>query len=216
LNLPLEYNILEPKNPSENPPLLLMLHGYGSDEHDLFSFADELNQKFLVVSLKAPISLGFGGNAWYDIAYTENAEKWTNVPQALKSRSLVMECLDIIHKEKNTNPNETYLLGFSQGAILGYSLSINFPQRFKGVLALSGYVDKQLLPKTLEADKYPDYFVSHGKQDGVIPIAWAQKSAEYLKENQFNFEYNEYNMEHGINPQCFADFMGWLKNRNMI
>ncbi len=216
MNLPLDYNILEPKTPSKNPPLLLMLHGYGSDENDLFSFADELNQKFLVVSLKAPIRLGFGGNAWYDISYSENAEKWTNVPQALQSRNLVLESLDIIHKEKNTNPSETYLLGFSQGAILGYSLSINNPQLFKGVLALSGYIDKQLLPKTLEAKKYPDYFVSHGKQDGVIPVAWARKTYQYLKENNFTSEYHEYNMEHGINPECFRDLLNWLRDKNTL
>ena len=216
MKLPLEYKLLQPKIATQNPPLLLMLHGYGSDENDLFSFADELNQKFLVISLKAPLALSFGGNAWYEIAYSDNAEKWTNVPQALDSRGKIIECIDIILREQNTDPQETYLFGFSQGAILGYSLSINYPQRFKGVLALSGYVDPQLLPKTLEAEKYPEYFVSHGKQDGVIPIAWARKTEKYLKENNFTFEYHEYNMEHGINPNCFSDFMNWLKNRSLL
>ena len=71
--LPL-IHITRPSTLKENAPLLVMLHGYGSDENDLFSFADQLNSKFLIVSLKAPFSLPMGGNAWYEISYYRNAK----------------------------------------------------------------------------------------------------------------------------------------------
>ena len=214
MDIPLEYKFLAPKTKQENPPLLILLHGYGSDENDLFSFADQLNNKFLIISLKAPLRLPMGGNAWYEISYSENAEKWTNIPQAISSRSTILECIETIKKEYSTS--DTYLLGFSQGAILSYSLSLSYPEKFKGVLALSGYIEPKLIPEKLEAEKYPDYFGSHGTQDPVIPIDWARKANALLKSNQINLEFHEYEMGHGINPECFHDMAKWLENRELL
>ena len=214
MNLPLEYRFLAPRAKQENPPLLIMLHGYGSDENDLFSFADQLNSKFLVISLKAPLSLPMGGNAWYEISYSENAEKWTNIPQAKSSKDVVLDCIDEIKREYNTS--ETYLLGFSQGAILSYSLSLSEPSKFSGVLALSGYIEPKLIPEKLDAYEYPSYFGSHGIQDPVIPIEWARKAEAFLKSNQIDIEFNEYQMAHGINPECFGDIAMWLKNKGVL
>ena len=214
MNLPLEYRFLAPRAKQENPPLLIMLHGYGSDENDLFSFADLLNSNFLIVSLKAPLGLPWGGNAWYEISYSENAEKWTNIPQAKSSVQTILKCLEEIKKEYNTG--DTYLLGFSQGAILSYSLSLTHPDMFKGVLALSGYIEPKLIPETLDANSYPSYFGSHGIQDPVIPIDWARKAESLLKSNGIDLEFKEYQMAHGINPECFQDIAIWLENKGLL
>ena len=173
-----------------------------------------MNNKFLIVSLKAPLSLPWGGNAWYEISYSENAEKWTNIPQAKDSRALILECISTIKKEYNTG--DTYLLGFSQGAILSYSLSLSNPEKFKGILALSGYIEPKLIPEKLTANKYPDYFGSHGVQDPVIPIDWACKAETILKLNAIQLEFNTYEMAHGINPDCFRDMVNWLESRNLM
>jgi len=63
--LSLEYKIREPKIPTDNPPLLILLHGYGSNEDDLFSFAPELPEEFLIISARAPLTLGVDSYAWY-------------------------------------------------------------------------------------------------------------------------------------------------------
>jgi len=214
VNIPLDYRFLAPKTKQENPPLLIMLHGYGSDENDLFSFADQLNSKFLIVSLKAPFSLPMGGNAWYEISYSDNAEKWTNIPQAKSSREVILKCIKEIQREFATG--ETYLLGFSQGAILSYSLSLSEPTKFAGVLALSGYIEPKLIPEKLDAEKYPSYFGSHGAQDPVIPINWARKAQTLLNSNKIDLEFNEYQMAHGINPECFHDMASWLKSKGVL
>jgi phospholipase/carboxylesterase len=214
LELPLEYNFLAPKQSSKETPLLIMLHGYGSDENDLFSFADQLNEKFMVISLKAPLPLPWGGNAWYEITYSENAEKWTNIPQAIESRKLIIECLEKIKEAFSIG--DVYLLGFSQGAILSYSLSINYPELFSGVLALSGYIEPKLIPDKIEDQEYPEIFASHGVQDPVIPVQWARQSQQILTKNNISVSYNEYEMAHGINPQCFNDMLEWLKTQNLL
>ncbi len=51
--LHLEHNYRPAKNPLENPPAIIMLHGFGSDENDLFSFASELPEKYAIFSLKS-------------------------------------------------------------------------------------------------------------------------------------------------------------------
>lgn len=214
IDLGLEYNLLEPATKSKNTPLLVMLHGYGSDENDLFSFATELNKSFLVVSLKAPIPLSFGGNAWYDINYSPDASKWTNVEQGLSSIQKITSAIEILQKHYEIKSSNTFLLGFSQGAILSYAISITNPLLVHKVVALSGYVDEKLLSNTEQSNKQLlDYFVSHGVQDAVIPVSWARNSKNFLLKNSLKHSYHEYNMGHGINPQSFNDFNKWLDNK---
>jgi phospholipase/carboxylesterase len=209
----LHYNILKPTVSVANPPLLLMLHGYGSDENDLFSFAEHLNDRFLVVSVRAPRRLPWGGNAWYDINFTDSAERFGDPQQALQSLEQVVDLLEELKKTYQTS--KTVLLGFSQGAILSYALSLKYPERIDAVLALSGYVFKEILPKSIstEATNHLEYFVSHGVIDEVIPVAWARAADEWLTQNKLKHEYKEYHMGHGINPECFQDMLSWIANR---
>ena len=81
----LHYIVRTPKITSENPPLLLLLHGYGSNEEDLFSFAEELPDELLIVSPQAPLSMGFGSYAWYSINFDEINGKFSDLKEAKES-----------------------------------------------------------------------------------------------------------------------------------
>lgn len=211
----LVYNILEPRVYSENPPLLIMLHGYGSNEEDLFSFAGELNNPFVVVSVRAPLNLGFGGFAWYEIDFTGNASRFGNPEQALASIEKVHEFIKGIQERYKTDRSQTVLMGFSQGAIISYALSLRYPSLISKVVAMSGYVFQEIMPAEIvsNAISHLEYFVSHGTQDEVIPVEWARMSAEWLKRMNLKHDYHEYAMGHGINPQCFGDMMDWISLR---
>ena len=76
-DLSLEY-LVRPSTLKENAPLLLLFHGYGSDENDLFSFASELPEEFLIISAKAPYPMQPFGNAWYAINFDAEKGKWSN------------------------------------------------------------------------------------------------------------------------------------------
>ena len=65
----LEYVARAPKCEINNPPLLILLHGYGSNKQDLFSFAEELPDELLIISAQAPFEMGYGGYAWYAINF---------------------------------------------------------------------------------------------------------------------------------------------------
>src|SRR5690606_32869739 len=75
--LALHYIVREPKKRTENTSLLILLHGYGSNEEDLFSFAAELPDELLIVSARAPQNLGYGSYAWYTIHFNNPADRFS-------------------------------------------------------------------------------------------------------------------------------------------
>ena len=57
-DLPLIHLVQRPRRPNARPPLLLLLHGVGSNEHDLFSLAPHLDPRLLILSARAPNVIG--------------------------------------------------------------------------------------------------------------------------------------------------------------
>ena len=209
----LQYLIRQPKKTIENPPLLVLLHGYGSNEKDLFSFADELPDDFLIISAQAPLSLGFDSYAWYSINFDDINGKFSDLEEAKVSLEKISNFIDHIKEKYQTNSEKTFLLGFSQGAILSYSLSFFHPNKVNYVVALSGYINNDLLPETISKDIKTDYYCSHGTVDQVLPVAWARNSKPFLDNLGLTNVYSEYPVGHGVAPQNFFSFKKWLEER---
>lgn len=209
----LNYVVREPKNKIESPPLLILLHGYGSNEQDLFSFAEELPDDFLIVSAQAIYEMGFNSYAWYAINFDANNGKFSDLTQAKKSINVIANFIDEIQKKYNTNLSKTFLLGFSQGAILSYALSFFYPNKVQYVIALSGYINFDLLPKEFPENLETEYYSSHGTVDQVLPVTWARNSKPFLERNNLNCEYSEYPVGHGVAPQNFYSFKNWIEKR---
>ena len=207
----LHYLLRQSKTGVENPPLLVLLHGYGNNENDLFSFAEELPDDFLIVSLQAPYAMGSGSYAWYSINFDDKNGKFSDLKQAKQSIDQIAIFIDEIKIKHKTN--QTFLLGFSQGAILSYSLSFFYPNKVQNVIALSGYVNDELLPKTISKDIQTEYYGSHGSVDQVLPIEWARRNKPFLENLGFNYEYSEYPVGHGVAPQNFYSFKKWIEKR---
>ena len=209
----LQYIIREPKKETLNPPLLILLHGYGSNKEDLFSFAAELPDELLIISVQAPYEIGYGGYAWYAINFDEINGKFSDLKQAKTSLDQIAIFIDEIKLKYQTNPDKTFLLGFSQGAILSYSLSFFYPNKVQNVIALSGYINDELLPTTISKEIKTEYYCSHGSVDQVLPVDWARKSKPFLDNLGFHNEYSEYPVGHGVAPQNFYSFKSWIDNR---
>ena len=209
----LHYVVRLPKTTTQKPPLLVLLHGYGSNELDLFSFADELPDELLIVSIRAPYEMGYGGYAWYAINLDSESNKFSDLNQARESLQKIAHLIDNLKKEFNTNTNNTFLLGFSQGAILSYALSFNFPNKVQHVVALSGYLNQELLPEEIDCKFNTDYYISHGTVDQVIPVDWARKASPYLTSLELKNVYSEYPVGHGVAPQIFFSFKKWIEER---
>lgn len=212
--LPLFY-IKRPSKLQKNAPLLVLLHGYGSDENDLFSFSSELPEELFIISLRAPHPLQPYGHAWYAINFDAQQNKWNDVHQAKSSMKTITECIDLACEKYELNTKNVSLLGFSQGCILSMALAINYPKKFKNIVGLSGYISPEFLENTMQPEDYNhlDFYCSHGYSDQVIPVEWARKTPTILDELGIKHTYSEFPVGHGVAPQNFFEFKDWLQKR---
>ena len=206
----LEYIERPPLDPTKKAPLMVLLHGYGSNEKDLFSFASELPEELHIISLKAPHNLNSNSHAWYSINFDADQNKFSDLEEAKTSLENITAFLNEIIGQKNIDASKVFVLGFSQGAILSYALALNTGQ-IPYVIALSGYLNEELLKNAVHSNT--DFFISHGSVDQVIPVAWAQKAPVFLTKRNIENIYKEYPVGHGVHPQNFYDFKNWLEAR---
>ncbi|MDG3582133.1 alpha/beta hydrolase [Galbibacter pacificus] len=213
--LSLYHIVKEPSVKKENPPVLFMFHGYGSNEDDLFSFASELPGELFVISVRAPFNLMPYGHAWYAIHFDAEDGKWSDDKQAVESRESISNFIDEAVKAYSLDKNNVTLLGFSQGSILSYAVALSYPEKIKNVIALSGYVNEKIIKEGYQNNNLSSlqFYCSHGAVDQVIPVEWARKTSPFLKGLDVKFIYEEYPVGHGVAPQNFYAFNNWLKER---
>jgi phospholipase/carboxylesterase len=191
-----------------NPPLLVLLHGYGSDENDLFALAPYLDPRFHIVSVRAPRRYppGYG---WYDVAFTQAGIQVdeTYLPESAAEVLALLATL----KEVQAFSSVT-LLGFSQGAAVALYLLLTHPAEIDAVAALSGHVPRTGWENRAEfADK--PVFVAHGTRDMVVPIAAGRDAKEKLSTLPVPLSYHEYPMTHEISGETLTDLNAWLEGR---
>jgi phospholipase/carboxylesterase len=209
----LQYLIREPKTIQEKNPLLLLLHGYGSNKEDLFSFASELPEEYYVISVQAPHDLMYGSYVWYAINFDADDTKFSDINQAKQSRDLIVDFIDELVAKYQIDKEKITLIGFSQGAILSYAIGLSYPEKISQIVAMSGYLNTEMAKENFEQNDFSSLkiFASHGTVDQVIPVDWARKSSPALEKLGIEFVYKEYPVGHGVAPQNFYDFRKWLE-----
>jgi phospholipase/carboxylesterase len=156
-------------------PLLVLLHGYGADEHDLFGLVPYLPERIAVASVAAPLAPPWPmpGRSWYPIEGLDgrSAESVTAAAGAF------LRWLD----EEAADASSVAFLGFSQGAAVALQALRLDPDRADAVVALSGYVAPGELPRDAElVGLRPHVFWGRGSHDDVIPDALVAHTAEWL------------------------------------
>lgn len=211
----LVYKLNEPTKKTDKPaPLLLFLHGYGSNEDDLFAIAKSLDARFMFISLRAPNVIPEGGFCWYPLEFLPDQKFKYDYAKAKESRVKVLSFISNACKTYNLDSNNVFVMGFSQGAIMGYDLALAAPKKIRGVLALSGRMmeeSKNLKTDWAKAAK-TKYFIAHGNSDNVIKIAEADSAVKFLKSKKItDVKYTNYEMPHSINGKELNDIKSWLK-----
>lgn len=184
---------------------LVLLHGFGADEHDLLSLGHELDPHLHVVSLQGPLSLGGGARAWFNLQQTREGFAF-DLAEVKSAAALVAEAVEEIAR---THPRPI-LLGFSQGAAMALGFALLRPDLCAGVLSLSGVAprtDERAAPAALH--KFP-IFAAHGLSDPLIPIAGARKGRDALVALGADVTWREYPMGHNVIVPEIADARAWL------
>ncbi len=216
--LSLTHIIQKPtKKSNGKSPLLLLLHGYGSDENDLFSFAPELPGNYFIISARAPIPMQPYGNAWYAITIDHEGVKSSDNERGIVSRDLIAQFIDEAIIAYDLDPYNVTLLGFSQGTILSYSVALTYPEKVKNVIGLSGYINEAIINlKSNASYAHLNIYNSHGTVDQVIPIDAARKTPPYLKALGIESSLHEFPVGHGVHPTNFYEFKEWLLQKDKM
>lgn len=171
-DLALSYQVSEPTSMRAETPMVIMLHGYRSNETNFLRLKSKFPSHFLFVSVQAPIAYSDKHFAWYGLDFSTD-EKKPNLEEAAASRDKLAKFIKELQQKYAVAPEQTFLLGFSQGAIMSTSMGLLHPELVGGVIPISGR-----LPKAIEFEKnsdtaYPPFLIIHGESDDVISVGEA-------------------------------------------
>jgi len=189
---------------------LVLFHGRGADERDLFPLLDMLDpeRRLLGATARGPLSLPPGGAHWYvvrRVGYPDPETFHSTFPQ-------VADWLDELLEQHGIAHGRTVLGGFSQGSVMSYALGLGAGRpRPAGILALSGF-----LPEVegfeldlVKAAGLP-VAIGHGTHDPVISVEFGRDARDRLTEAGADVTYRESPMAHTIDPAFMRELPGWL------
>jgi phospholipase/carboxylesterase len=197
------------------PPLVLLLHGVGSNEQDLMGLAPWLDGRFFVVSARAPVTLGYEAYGWFRFEYTPDGPVVSDPREAESSYHLILRFMDELVEAYGLGPDRTYLMGFSQGTIMGLSVALTQPEKVAGVVAMSGRFPDAIRPQIAPPEKLRGLpiLLQHGTEDPVLPIQYGRAARETLDRLPVRLDYREYLMGHHVTQESLADTAAWLTAR---
>lgn len=188
-------------------PLLVLLHGYGADEHDLFALAPLLPPEFVVAAVRAPTPPPWPtpGFSWYPIEGLQSRD----ARYVTEAASRFIEWVDAA-----SDADHVGLLGFSQGAAVALHALRLQPQRFSFVVNLSGYATPGDLPRDPElAEERPPVFWGRGTNDDVIPGFLVAHTTEWLPAHSELSGRVYPGLTHSVSEQEIADVHAFLQKR---
>jgi phospholipase/carboxylesterase len=197
--------VLERPAGGEPEGALVLLHGRGADEHDLFPLLDYLDPERRLdgVTVRGPLSLPPGGAHWYRLAGLGTPDPATFAP-TFDTASAWLDGLGY-------PPERLVLGGFSQGAVMAYALGLAAGRpRPRAIVALSGFLPTVPdYPLDLSAP-LPRVAIGHGVHDQVIGVEWGRQAKERLEQAGAEVLYRESPVDHTIDPHFLLELRDWL------
>ena len=213
-DLPLKY-LEQADSESRNQPLVIFLHGYGSNEQDLFDIKDQLPPHYNYLSVRAPMTLEEGSYQWFrqkgEGAYDGETADLKASGQVL--RDFVAQAA----KKYHTEADKVFLVGFSQGAMMSYEVALRHPDAVGGIAALSGRVLPVLRSelKPYEKRQQLAIFIGHGTADTLLPYNDGTEADSLLQHLSLKPEFHAYpGVGHSISATEVKDLSAWLQRLN--
>lgn len=197
-------------------PLLVLLHGYGSDERDLFGLVPHLPEEFVIAAVRAPLAPPFPtpGYSWYAIDGLDSRDP----VHVTASAHRLLAWTDAVAGPVGEGPGATHptvgLLGFSQGGAVSLQAMRLDPHRFAFAVNLSGYATPGALPRDTElAEVRPPVFWGRGTHDDVIPPFLVEHTTEWLPRHVELSGRVYPGLTHSVSEQELADVRVFLEKR---
>ena len=183
---------------------LVLFHGRGTSEHDLYPLLDALDpqRRRLGVTLRAPLTLPPGGFHWYVVKQVGYPDPTTFLP----TYATVSEWLDAFADETGIPPERTVLGGFSQGAVMSYALGLGRARpRPEAIVAMSGFVPQVDGFELDLSEPLPPVAIAHGAYDPVISVEFGRQARQVLEDAGADVCYHEGPYPHAVDPQFLGE-----------
>lgn len=213
LHLPLKFLAHGAKPDVREPWLLVLMHGVGSNEQDLFGLARMMPPQFHVLSLRAPYVLSSDAYAWFEFQVLPNGERRIDEEQERESRFLVSEMVASAAQQLGVPPERVIVGGFSQGGIMALSLLLTKPGSVRAAMVWHSRLLSQVVPHIAppEAFEGKALWVSHGSADNVIPPSAAQATRELARTLPLALSGTDFPGAHEIRPAELQATLAWLQ-----
>jgi phospholipase/carboxylesterase len=201
-----------PADASDGVPVVVLLHGRGSDRRDLFGLQRQLPAEWAVVAPDAPFPAapwGYGpGRAWYQYMGRNRPD-----PDSFTSSLAALDdLLDELPQLLGVEPGPVVLGGFSQGGTMSVAHALSRPGRVRHILNFSGFLADhpavRAAPDTVAGARF---FWGHGRSDPAIPFELAIEGRRQLSEAGADLEARDYDIGHWIDPEELADAIAWIR-----
>ncbi len=213
----LEHMVKRPTDTRAGDPVLVLLHGRGSDMHDLQGLAEVLPPRATLVTPQAPhpgVPWGYGpGWAWYRYLGHDRAET-APLEESLRALERFLENLP---ESIGFQPGPLVLGGFSQGGTTSLAYAMTHPGSVAGVVVLSGFLARAEGLKLNGLEPAPGHlgdtplFWAHGTRDPAVPFQLALTGWESLRRAGVDLEARDYPMGHWVSPEEMEDLKTWLE-----
>jgi phospholipase/carboxylesterase len=199
------------ERPAEGEPegLLVLSHGRGADERDLYPLLDLLDphRRLLGVTPRGPLSLPPGGAHWYVVREVGYPDPSTFLP----TYEAVSAWLDGLWDATGLGAERTVLGGFSQGTAMTYALGLGQGRpRPAALVALSGFIPTVPGFELDLEPPLPPVAIGHGTFDNVISVEWGRRARQQLEAAGGEVVYREYPLPHAVDPRFLAELAPWL------
>ncbi|MCB2412036.1 dienelactone hydrolase family protein [Demequina sp. TTPB684] len=185
--------------------VVLLLHGYGSNERDLPGIAPYLGVDAPWASVRAPLEMGYGGAAWFPLA--GDASRWLDPAPIESATDALWEWID----DNVPATARLVTVGFSQGGMMASQLLRTRPERIKDTVILSGFVLAEPQPADARlAETLPPVFWGRGTADAVVPETLVTAASAWLKTQTTLTEKVYPGLAHSVHDQELADVKAHL------
>ena len=200
------------RSPAGEPEgALVLLHGRGTSELDLYPLLDELvlARRLVGVTPRGPLHLPPGGAHWYAVRQIGYPEPDTF--HATFERTAAW--LDSLPAELGVPIGSIVIGGFSQGAVMSYALGLGRGRpEPAGLVALSGFIPTvEGFELDLSGRAGFPVAIGHGIHDPIIGVEWGRDARERLEAVGAEVAYRESPMGHSVDPEHLIELRGWLE-----
>lgn len=200
-----------PENPTKNSKCIIMLHGVGSNQDDLFGLAPNFHEDTYIFSLEWCFSLGNGRYAWYPVDFSTGKPLY-KTEDVERGYQYIRQFIEDISQKYELIPDQIFLMWFSQGAIMSCYLLYRSPGLIGGIIALSGRLLIEIDTTDIQVELYiwKKVFIGHGNEDRIISVESSNLTTQFVRELSLEPTVHIYPIGHTISHPEIIDIAWWL------